>query len=772
MPKPFIINKLTNISLHFLCNITSAFYFLLFVNLKKVLYNICIYIRDTHLHFTYASPNRHILCTFPVKIQIKENTMQLTQRAENIIKILARFPQDNPVTIGIISEELGISNRSIQRELPTVEKWLGAQGYRFVRKRSVGLILDEPEERRAELIALLNENNNQHQSGENRKERQTLLCRDLLFSDEPLKSFYFTDKFGISEGTLASTLNQLIPWFEKYHLRLVRRQGLGIFIEGSEIARRQAITSWLCQQINENQALGQLRKNDLSMNDTLFGSELPTEIVLQVNHILTECEEQLNLHLSDNGYLHLLVYISLSIHRMQQNHFIAEGAQSFSELSIQPEYAVSEYIMRQIRQLFHLSISVDETLYLAAYLSGQRIWPSGQQDLTEIRNLDVHQITLMIIKKVSEILHINFMNDERLVRELSAHIQPTIARLRAGIPIENPLLGDFQENYPDIYHACEEGMSLLCPMLGIRAVPGSETGFITIYFVMAKERIEKLGQQISVILVCPTGIGSSRLLASSLKKEYPDLAVRGITSDFEIDCDKLRAEGIDLIISTVKLHISYRYLHVNPILTRQDKMLLDSKIKVLQQQKAQQEMPDAFIPESPIHKEDVEYISALGTEIYQLLDNIRIGQAPVLQNRDEVISYASALFADTPEMEKHLYQVLKARDDLANTYIKPFHALLLHGRSPQITRSCFGYIRLEPPIYENTRMILGAIVSLIPSGDSSQTAAPVASEIIGALLEEPDLLKSLQRMDDDTFGKLLEVVLLRFYRNTVQSRLQ
>ena len=47
--------------------------------------------------------------------------MQLTQRAENIIKILARFPQDNPVTIGIISEELGISNRSIQRELPTVK---------------------------------------------------------------------------------------------------------------------------------------------------------------------------------------------------------------------------------------------------------------------------------------------------------------------------------------------------------------------------------------------------------------------------------------------------------------------------------------------------------------------------------------------------------------------------------------------------------------------------------------------------------------------------
>ena len=696
--------------------------------------------------------------------------MQLTQRAENIIRILARFPQDHPVTIGIISEELAISNRSIQRELPTVEKWLAAQGFHFVRKRSVGLILDEPEERRAELIALLDQNIHSHQTGEDRKERQTLLCRDLLFTDEPLKSFYFTDKFGISEGTLTTSLNHLSQWFKKYHLRLIRRPGLGIFIEGSEISRRQAATSWLCNQINEHQTLGQLRKNDLSMNDNIFSEELPSDIIIKVNYILAECEEKLKLHLSDNGYLHLLIYISLSIKRMQQDHFITDETQPFSELSIQPEYAVAEYIMRQLRQIFHLSVSVDETLYLAAYLSGQRIWPSEQQDLTEIRNLDIHQITLTIIKKVSELLCMNFMNDERLLRELSAHIQPTIARLRAGIPIENPLLDDFQENYPDIYHSCEEGMSVLCPTLGIRSVPASETGFITIYFVMAKERIDKMEQQISVILVCPTGIGSSRLLAASLKKEYPDLAVRGITSAFEIDCDKLKAEGIDLIISTVKLHIAYRYLHVNPILTRQDKMLLDSKIKMLQQQKAQQQ-PGTFIPETPIHKEDVEYISALGTEIYQILDNIRIGQAPVLQNRDEVIAHAATLFADTPEMEEHLYQVLKARDDLSNTYIKPFHALLLHGRSPRITRSCFGYIRLEPPIYEKTQMILGAIVSLIPSEDDTHTAAPVASEIIGALLEEPDLLKSLQRMDDETFGKLLEVVLLRFYRSTVQSRL-
>ena len=178
-----------------------------------------------------------------------------------------------------------------------------------------------------------------------------------------------------------------------------------------------------------------------------------------------------------------------------------------------------------------------------------------------------------------------------------------------------------------------------------------------------------------------------------------------------------------------------------------------------------------MIPEAPIRKEDVDFISALGSEIYQLLDNIRIGQAPVLKNRDEIISYAATLFADTPELEEHFYEVLKARDQLSDTYIKPFFALLLHGRSPKISRSCFGYIRLEPPVYEKGRIIRGAVVSLIPSDDKNETAAPVASEIVGALLEEPLLLKALQNMDDETFTRLLEVTLLRFYRSTVQSRL-
>ena len=77
---------------------------------------------------------------------------------------------------------------------------------------------------------------------------------------------------------------------------------------------------------------------------------------------------------------------------------------------------------------------------------------------------------------------------------------------------------------------------------------------------MAMERIEKEIKKLSVMIVCPTGIGSSRLLTESLKKEYPDLDIRGITSAFELDNIRLQEEGVDLVISTVKLEIAYPYI--------------------------------------------------------------------------------------------------------------------------------------------------------------------------------------------------------------------
>ena len=623
--------------------------------------------------------------------------MLLTKRSGDIIRVLIRFPQDKPITTAIISDELHISSRSIQRELPTVEKWLTAKGFRFVRKRSVGLFLDEPDDRRRELLTLLDATGTDIPSADDRHNRQRQLLHALLFAREPVKSLTFMDQFGISEGTLTSDLNQIEKWFDKYHLRLVRRQGLGIFLTGSETARRQAVTSHLKDQ------------------KAIPEAEISESITDSVAQIVSDGARTLHLNLSDNGYLRLNIYLSYSVCRIRQGEYITSEEAAFEDLTMEPEFAVAEYLMQKLRQTFRLPIIESETRYLAIFLTGIRIWSAEQRDLTSKRDFDVHQITLALIQNVSDILDIDFGNDPQLARELGMHIQPAIGRIRAGIPIENPLLEEIQNRYDEVYQACTAGCIALSTSYGLPSFPPSEVGFISIYFSMALDRRAKLARRILVIIVCPTGIGSSRLLAENLHKAYPDLDIHGTTSAFHIEPEELAQNDIDLIISTVRLDTTYRYIYVSPLLNRQDRMLLDSKFQLILSQKSDRRPhAEKKVPETSFTRKDIHFVSRTGAEIEYLLDHIRIGRAPVLQERHEILAYAASLFSDTPEMESHFYEILKKRDQIADTYMKPFHALLLHGKSPDIMHPCFGYVHLEPPIYENARIILGAIVTFIP----------------------------------------------------------
>lgn len=242
---------------------------------------------------------------------------------------------------------------------------------------------------------------------------------------------------------------------------------------------------------------------------------------------------------------------------------------------------------------------------------------------------------------------------------------------------------------------------------------------------------------------------------------------------FHIEPEELAQNDIDLIISTVRLDTAYRYIYVSPLLNRQDRMLLDSKFQLILSQKSDRRPhAEKKVPKTSFTRKDIHFVSRTGAEIEYLLDHIRIGRAPVLQERQEILAYAASLFSDTPEMESHFYEILKKRDQIADTYMKPFHALLLHGKSPDIMHPCFGYVHLEPPIYENARIILGAIVTFIPENDPDQVSAPIVSEIIGSLMEQPELLKALREDDDERFTLLLETSLMKFYKETAADRLK
>lgn len=698
--------------------------------------------------------------------------MELTKRAEDIIRILLSFSDDHPVSTTLISEKLGISTRSVQREMLYVEQWLTSQGYTIRRKRGSGISITDSEERKKALLSSLDNNPENEQFLFDREQRQRQIKFELLVAEAPIKMYYLTDICDVSEGTLLNDLNQITPWFRKFNLNLIRRTGLGIFVQGDELSLRRALYTIICNIIENDNAMDQHDRKNVH-NHMRFLPKFDIETAALVNQLMSDCEEKFSVTFSDSGYLSLVAYMTIMLHHIDNGRtcIIDDGQQE--QLLIQPEYGLAAYLANELHSATDIMISKDEICALAMQIGSTRIIPKNRRDLTNRNEFDIHQIVLAIINNVSSETMIDFTADTNLINDLSIHIQPTIGRLRANIPIDNALLDDLIEDYPEIYEACYNVCKkVFSEMIGVTEIPASEVGFITMHFGAAMERKEKQDRRIRVVIVCPTGIGSSRLLAADLKLEYPFLDIVGTRSAFDLDRTKLLQNGIELIISTIKLEINFRYVQVNTIITKHDKALISNRIEYLLRQKKKESLP--FVPlNSDIKRSHIAYISLLGDTIYQILEDMEIYTAPVIHNREELIRYASTTCHVPKESEADIYKLLKNRDNLEDTYIKPFHALLLHGRSDIIKKPCFHYIRLEPPFYESGKVILGAIVTVIPeSGILNKVASVITSDLVGQLLTNPQILAAMRAGNLGALRVLTEYGLLGFYKEHVAEILE
>lgn len=106
---------------------------------------------------------------------------ELSANARKLIEQLLSLPQ-GWVTAAALAESIGVSRRTVLRELPAVEQWMQAAGAHFVRNPGKGLLLDEAPERRDALRTQLNSGDRKKLS---RAERRQQLLTRLLSEQEP-----------------------------------------------------------------------------------------------------------------------------------------------------------------------------------------------------------------------------------------------------------------------------------------------------------------------------------------------------------------------------------------------------------------------------------------------------------------------------------------------------------------------------------------------------------------------------------------------------------
>lgn len=664
---------------------------------------------------------------------------KLSANGHKLIEQLLALPQ-GWITAAALAESIGVSRRTVLRELPAVEHWMQAAGAQFVRNPGKGLLLDEPPERRLTLRDRLNSGGQEL----SRAERRQRLLTKLLQEPEPCKTAVLARELDVSESTLSADLNVIEEKLRPYRVEMFRRPGVGVWLQGDGASYRKLVSALLRSSLPEKE-LSELLCGKMPEGH-IFSALLDPKTAKMVWTVLQQFEQEEQFHLPDAGFLALAIHCTLTIQQLQRG-----SDKGSAPRGMRPAGPHAARLVAALNQAFGLCLPPEEAqyleLYLSAYLGGEEPWGSP-------REMELRELETALIREMEKTLHTDLSGRISLRNDLYCHLRPMLLRMEQNIRTENPQLDTIRSEYPQLWAATRRACDEIQQRFVLPAIPDEEAAYLAMHFGAALEQDAFFHLRLRVVVACPLGMGSSRFLASRLGNTFPALQVEGCCSVRELDAAALRQKKIDFVISTVPLELDYPAVCISPSLLDPDRAVLKDAI-------ARYSHPqEPIAPAEPASGEEkpassLRYYARLTRSMTALLEQLTVQPVKAPGSRTALIRAAAQMFCPREADARLVEQQLRRREALGDTYIKPLYALLLHCKTSGVTDCRLGYLQAQPPVYESGRVILGALVLLAPEEEDG-IPVEVMQNVSTQLIETPQLMEALRTGQREAAAELLE----------------
>ncbi|MBC8080762.1 MAG: BglG family transcription antiterminator [Gorillibacterium sp.] len=709
--------------------------------------------------------------------------MPVSYRQRQMLELLMDRKDD--MTAGQIAEELGVSVRTIHREMDEVEAFLHRHGIRLQRKAGAGIRLQEQED--SERLRLVRaELENQRSADYSAEERQLLILCELLETNSPIKLFYLAHELKVTIPTVGYDLNRLEQWLEPSGLTLIRRRGYGVQICGMEMDKRKAI--WLAASENLDDSDLYVRSPEVSSSpiESRLLHLCGKSFMAEVDQVLWKAEEQWPSHISEHTYTNLMLRLSIGISRFHanfsldakkvatdeentigdndRNHSVPARGEVARKNSISSSVAMG--MTHMLAAHLSLTLPLDEFSYLAELF--EQVINEVRSESSPEDHFHLLHLVNQLIDSVEEMMGLSFSEDRTLREGLLLHLRPALERLGQGERIRNPLLPQIRRDYASLFLAVQQAAGAVIQTI---EVPDEEVGFITMHFGASLERFKQLGRGIRALLVCRSGIGSSRMLSVRINREFPQIEVTERVT--WLDAERIPASDYDLIISTIDLpNAPNRYIKVSPFLTEDEA----ERLRVFIRENVPRERrvnPSATRLNDNMTMLRLSSLQATLNSIVGLINRFEVfhfdSSQPV--SLEEAIGCLcqyglEAKVLDDPEM---VTEQILTREQFGSLRIPDSNVALFHTRSPSVSQPWLALLALPEPIpliaAEDGRV--SRLLLMLGPQELGRENLEVLSEI-SALLLLPELVRLLEEGDEEQIRRFLADRLQAFYQNIIK----
>jgi mannitol operon transcriptional antiterminator len=711
------------------------------------------------------------------------HTPILSTRQEELLRTLLFSPK--PISYKQLSDLFKLSTRTIRREITSLKSILKNYNLKITKKIGSGIFIDGTVEEKRKLERDL-------KSSKafvifSQEERRDGILYDLLMASEPIKYFFLSNKYGVTEATISNDLEKLEPWCKNLGLTIVRKPGMGIFIEGPEHKKRMAISRLLHKDITFEEwfELFQLSKQEEYTIDTWklgniihkrLRKFIHTPNILIVEQTIKEVlESQTTINLSDRNYVNLVIHLLLAIERIKfkksdrlEEHNIIPNIENIEE------YAIAKKIVHKLEEKLQISIPKVEISYITLHLLGSRF--NHHSLLNGINQTDIEwfDLTKSFIRTVERYLSISIREDLILFDGLLSHLVPAISRLMLGLQIHNPMLEEIKKHYSQVFLACQKAAQVLSNKIG-RDIPEDEIGYLAIHVGASIIRVNENSNKIyKAIIVCASGMGTSTFLSSKISKEIPNLKIEKVLSVIELKkwIERNREnKSVDIVISTVSLPFMDpdQYVVVSPFLHEDELRFIQKKLsQSYELRKENVEEKDNNLSSistivSAMHGEAmVQILRNLVVLNHVELDRIEVSYS-ILQTLVDHIKHLAII-----NNEKQFLNDLEKRERQGHFIYNGL--AMVHAKSSGVEELLVSLFRLNHPIEWGGQQVCAFLLLAAPM-DAPKEHIEMISEISSNLIEE-SFLNVLINGTEREVKKQLENLLSEAYLSKVRALLK
>ena len=653
--------------------------------------------------------------------------------------ILSKVLNEGPFNIKGLDKQLDISTRTILREISSINKYLKKYNVSIYNDEDMNLVISGNKEGIEEIKVSLNSVPIQWLFS--KEQRQIVIGCELLTAKEPLKASYFSHKFNVVMGSISLDLDSIGKIFVTKNLCLIRKRTHGISVEGSEWNKRNALVELLFNFKHFEELVGFLydEKIDQTVN-SLFNIVFGTQIISMVKAILNKPELSC-FKANDVKYFSLFLQILLAIKKTENYDNLSLPDKIKDEISSLEDYKKIKVLDEMLREN-GVNLPDDELAYLCLHLGDYRYLLNKNNNFTE-PDIDFGDMAIEIISEVSKKMKIDISKDTQLIKDLSQHIRQAFYMLNLGIKVINPLINEIQEHYPKLYKVINKTCRLIFSRYNLK-IPPEEVGYITMHIDVAMQRQQAILRKIKVLIVCPGGIGTARILCSKIQSLFPDIGSLTVGSLNDVS-PKSDNDKYDLILSTVPISLKNysNTLQVSPFVTKNDIEKINDFIfnfKV-----ANQEMfMDSTYESNSENITDDEY-----ELVNTMLKNFELKKTKVNSFVDLIDFIVDDIYNINVTNNKEVIRnLIFKREEKGNVVVPGTNIALIHTRSDEMFTPFVGVYRIEKPLRMEsigfTTEDVDTFIVIIARSNESNYILQSLGKISIALIEKEEFIEVLK----------------------------